>query len=553
MPRVEARDTGVKEPKELKVKNQMENQVGMGSNPGPCPFGSWRLATTGTNGEATSDVETFARSWAAANKTGVICAESHMGLFRFDAAEMWKHDSWSAGVFIYTEVVLENVPPQILVSCPDDYSWKVPMSTNLPLIMARFVVAWNAAHRYGDSACVKYAAITPGFSPAWTYYKLTKTANGGTNLWVGTPASYSPGGQQPGVVNPNPSKLPGYQHIAGPPGLSGVGFGSASSDLTDARTQLTAAQNDAIAQDKETDDILAILGYQQDTRDAANAATAASLAAKTLAGTNANALPYADDSDVFANVAVGIAASIDGQGPSDTDRATAKNVFAQANSAAAHALKAAFTAQSIAATPGQPSNPSTTPTTPSTTPVVAEPTKRDWTPWIVGGIAVLAGGALAVALSRGHVKHPLLGRENPSPKGRNPTHQHRKTGRKIALHYDVWCLDVWGNATDGYEVNDRSRCGKVTILADEMEYNIGTQYAFKSATPTRSQVVHALIGRDLLKRTVKPEQIRINADAGADDDIYVDAARDGMPLYQLEAIGHKRSREIQPEMVQSVG
>lgn len=57
--------------------------------------------------------------------------------------------------------------------------------------------------------------------------------------------------------------------------------------------------------------------------------------------------------------------------------------------------------------------------------------------------------------------------------------------------YSLWSYDVWGNARDGFEVNDRFRCGTVTIKCKATVYNQGTSQEFISFDPTDRQLSRA--------------------------------------------------------------
>ena len=81
----------------------------------------------------------------------------------------------------------------------------------------------------------------------------------------------------------------------------------------------------------------------------------------------------------------------------------------------------------------------------------------------------------------------------------------------------VFSLDVWGNARDGYEVNDRSGIGKVRLPDDA----------------TNEQIVRALKDAGILRKTVRMSQIAIDGD---DMFISIDQAKDGKPVFQLEVI-----------------
>lgn len=82
-------------------------------------------------------------------------------------------------------------------------------------------------------------------------------------------------------------------------------------------------------------------------------------------------------------------------------------------------------------------------------------------------------------------------------------------------NWRVWTYDVWGNAEDGYEVNDRYSQGFID-LPDE---------------PENEEILQALIDMGILNSDVKLSDIEIGGD---DVSITVDAAEDGYPLAGLE-------------------
>ena len=78
--------------------------------------------------------------------------------------------------------------------------------------------------------------------------------------------------------------------------------------------------------------------------------------------------------------------------------------------------------------------------------------------------------------------------------------------------WDVWTLDVWGNAADGWDVNDRSKVGTIEAPADADD----------------SAIVDALIGAGFLAPYARG---RVELD-GDDTMIRVDAPS-GMPLLDV--------------------
>jgi len=95
----------------------------------------------------------------------------------------------------------------------------------------------------------------------------------------------------------------------------------------------------------------------------------------------------------------------------------------------------------------------------------------------------------------------------------------------------VWELrsyDVWGNARDGFEVNDSHTFDDEYPLTLEVKtFNPGTDYAFNSTSPTDSQIRKAFgLGK-----------CAIDTD-GDDITIYVNLNRNGFPVGEMHCISH---------------
>lgn len=102
--------------------------------------------------------------------------------------------------------------------------------------------------------------------------------------------------------------------------------------------------------------------------------------------------------------------------------------------------------------------------------------------------------------------------------------------RTIETTWEVWTYDVWGNARDGYEVNDRychDRNYKVTLTVET--FNPNTPQAFDGASLTDEQIreVFSLHGN-----------VQIDTD-GDDLTVYVNRSRDGYPIGELICTSHK--------------
>lgn len=103
-----------------------------------------------------------------------------------------------------------------------------------------------------------------------------------------------------------------------------------------------------------------------------------------------------------------------------------------------------------------------------------------------------------------------------------------KRMKKVPTRWEIWTYDVWGNAKDGYDVNDRScifRDYPIDIVPTL--YNAGTPHEFISAHPTDKQIREAF--------GLSP--IRLDLD-GDDINIYVSRERDGYPIGEMRCISH---------------
>ena len=81
----------------------------------------------------------------------------------------------------------------------------------------------------------------------------------------------------------------------------------------------------------------------------------------------------------------------------------------------------------------------------------------------------------------------------------------------------VWSYDVWGNAHDGYEVNDRRKFGTFDVYKDALSEDAGVLYFLKEI--------------EFFKPRVQLRSLEIDGD---DMNIYVNEARGGYPLCGIE-------------------
>lgn len=102
------------------------------------------------------------------------------------------------------------------------------------------------------------------------------------------------------------------------------------------------------------------------------------------------------------------------------------------------------------------------------------------------------------------------------------------TNKYIDTQWEVITYDVWGNARDGYDVNNTFKVDVVDLRLKIETNNPGTDYEFISAYPSDYQIRQAL----------DCPRIQIETD-GDDMTIYVNRERDSYPLGELRCISHE--------------
>lgn len=100
--------------------------------------------------------------------------------------------------------------------------------------------------------------------------------------------------------------------------------------------------------------------------------------------------------------------------------------------------------------------------------------------------------------------------------------------KRIETIWEIATYDVWGNARDGYDVNDVYRQGSTLLVLTVEIANEGTDYAFEYASPTDRQ----------LRRVFGLGKIQLDTD-GDDLTIYVNRARDGYPIGEIHCTSHQ--------------
>ena len=105
--------------------------------------------------------------------------------------------------------------------------------------------------------------------------------------------------------------------------------------------------------------------------------------------------------------------------------------------------------------------------------------------------------------------------------------KHTHTHTHIDTTWELRTYDVWGNARDGYEVNDTYRAGTVTLRLTVIVNNAGTPQEFVSAYPSDSQV----------RRAMGLRRFKLELD-GDDTIVYVNRAKDSYPCGEMRCTSH---------------
>jgi hypothetical protein len=107
------------------------------------------------------------------------------------------------------------------------------------------------------------------------------------------------------------------------------------------------------------------------------------------------------------------------------------------------------------------------------------------------------------------------------------SHEHKCTGKFIFINkgrtyerYTVWSLDTLGNPKDGFEVNDRSKLGTITVPEN----------------PSDRAIIKALKEKEFIpNKRLQTRSFKIDVQ-NWDYNIDIDWKRTGEPLFQLERL-----------------
>lgn len=105
--------------------------------------------------------------------------------------------------------------------------------------------------------------------------------------------------------------------------------------------------------------------------------------------------------------------------------------------------------------------------------------------------------------------------------------------KTISTTWELWAYDVWGNAEDGYEVNDNTCIDRAYPIRLKVETNnAGTEREFYSAYPSDYQIKKAfgIVGKFHTW--------------GDDITIYVESDKNDYPIGELRCISHEQLSPI---------
>jgi hypothetical protein len=99
----------------------------------------------------------------------------------------------------------------------------------------------------------------------------------------------------------------------------------------------------------------------------------------------------------------------------------------------------------------------------------------------------------------------------------------------INTEWEIWHYEVWGDGSNGYEVNNRHCSNRnYPIRLDVEVYDEGTEIEFQSAYPTRKQIKDAFGLSRMYEITID----------GDDTHIYLTTWIDSCPLGEMICISH---------------
>ena len=125
-----------------------------------------------------------------------------------------------------------------------------------------------------------------------------------------------------------------------------------------------------------------------------------------------------------------------------------------------------------------------------------------------------------------HSTSIVLGKSEIAGLGAKDMMTNQKPAGSLPTTWELRTYDVWGNAKDGYDVNDVYSAGEVELRIPITRYNVGTPSEFKHANPTNRQIKLAF-----------GVTCQIETEG---DDMYIEITRkrDGYPIGEMVCMSH---------------
>lgn len=103
------------------------------------------------------------------------------------------------------------------------------------------------------------------------------------------------------------------------------------------------------------------------------------------------------------------------------------------------------------------------------------------------------------------------------------------------VKYDVWSLDILGNAEDGWDMNDRSCYARAVEFPTMHEvFNQGKEGEFSTDWPTNQQILDMLVEIGYFNDSATLDTITIDGDSKFS--LWLEQKADGFPVCQLEHV-----------------
>ena len=101
---------------------------------------------------------------------------------------------------------------------------------------------------------------------------------------------------------------------------------------------------------------------------------------------------------------------------------------------------------------------------------------------------------------------------------------------RVEQSWELWSLDVWGNQSDGFEVNDRCcLCRDLKVTSTPVRYNVGTEREFVCDAPSDDEIKRAIVDAGYWNG-----RYRLDSDGTGDENSSYLEDANGRPIFQVE-------------------